>query len=160
MAAGWTGLARPAGKRGVNPYANGMWQRLRDPEVVRFGLALVLALTAWPALYSAPESPWRQAWWAALVAGCPLLLKLRIFTVATPDGPSKIAAVSWRMMRRMGLVLGLALALFLLTEGLLTPLFWVWLVGFYQGTIILDCWLLWSEWDAESPPRSPDQTAH
>lgn len=124
-----------------------------------FMLAGGLALTAWPAWSVAVDHPLRQAWWAALVASSPVLLNLFILPVAEPGGTSKIAAAGWRMMRRMGLVLGLALALYFLTDGWLTDQFWIWLVGFYQGTIILDGWLGWTEEASETPRRPGDRAA-
>jgi hypothetical protein len=128
------------------------------PEAWSLLLAGSLALAAWPAWSVAVDHPLRQAWWAALVASSPVLLNLFILPVAELGSTSKIAAASWRMMRRMGLVLGLALALFYLTDGWLTGQFWLWLVGFYQGTIILDGWLWWTA-EAADRPRRPSERA-
>lgn len=135
------------------------WRRWFKPSVWPWWLAGILAVWAIPAWQVAFDHSLRQAWWAGIVASSPVLLKLFILPVAEPADASKIAAASWRMMRRMGLVLGLALALFFLTDGWLTSQFWLWLAVFYQGTIILDCWLLWTEWAWDTPNRPNGRAA-
>ncbi len=100
-------------------------------------LGLVIAL-AYPCLWMTPSGQPRDAWFAAAVTLAPLLRILFNFPVATPNPTRKMMTVEKDVLRRMGLVFGLALTLYLLDDTGLKETFWAWLILFYHGMLAID----------------------
>jgi hypothetical protein len=110
-------------------------------------LGTMAGVAIWVAQCGQPLTEWWMAW---LVGSAPLLINLRKKLVAGSSSRRKMHSVEWDLLRRMGLVLALALVVFFLPGSTLTQHFWVALAVWYQVALALDVCLQMARWQNDT----------